>query len=80
MMARPLDRLHWLWLATAVVYLVFIVRFWVSEWPTEEDGFYLWAWWQWDIIVVTVLAWAIPLVLLYALGWAVVWVRRSLRG
>ncbi len=79
-MARPLNRWHWLWLATAVVYLVFIVEFLVSEWPTEEDGLLFWAWWQWDLIVVAVLAWAIPLVLLYALGWAVVWVRRSLRG
>lgn len=77
-MARPLNRWHWLWLATAVVYLVSIVVLLVSEWPTEEDGPYLWAWWQWDFIVVAVLAWAIPLALLYALGLAVVWVRRSL--
>ena len=41
---------------------------------------YLWAWWQWDLIVVAVLLWAIPLILLYVLGWALVWVRRSLRG
>ncbi len=79
-MARPLTRWHWLWLATAVVYLISIVVLLVSEWPTEEDGPYLWAWWQWDLIVVAVLAWAIPLVLLYLLGWAVVWVRRSLQG
>ena len=77
-MARPLTRWHWLWLATAVVYLVSIVVLLVSEWPTEEDGPYLWVWWQWDLIVAAVLAWAIPLALICALGLAVVWVRRSL--
>ena len=75
-MARPRNR--WLWLATAVVYLVSIIVLLVLEWPTEEAVPYLWAWWQWDLIVIAVLAWAIPLALLYALGLAVVWVRRSL--
>ena len=77
-MARPRNRWHWLWLATAVVYLVSIIVLLVLEWPTEEAVPYLWAWWQRDLIVIAVLAWAIPLALLYALGLAVVWVRRSL--